>query len=106
MRRHRLKTLIVLVFWVNVVIILSNSITKAIFRQNSPATLLQDQSASNEELDIDFVEYDRIWRRVYYEVGDMSDFLDYFLESVKSAKHSQQQKTIDFIKSEFRTRIK
>jgi hypothetical protein len=64
------------------------------------------QSDLNEELRTDFEEFDRIWRRVYSEIGDASDFLVFYIESAKSTNQVDRNKIIDFIKSEFDTRKK
>jgi hypothetical protein len=43
-------------------------------------------------------------RRVFYELDEMSDFIYYYLETVREANKSETLRTIDFIKGEIKKR--
>jgi hypothetical protein len=59
-----------------------------------------------QKLTVDNQQNELIRRRIHYELTEMSDFLDYFLEEIKNASNKEIRKKIDFVKSEFQNRKK
>jgi hypothetical protein len=60
-----------------------------------------------ERLTIEYDKYEQIRNRVNYELAEMSDFMDYFLEELETTLNDTEfERKINFIGSEFKNRKK